>query len=412
MKRAHWNLNKKTYITAGAISVAGCFLMVAFPEISMNGCQAGFNLFVGTVLPTLFPFFVAVNFMIRLGIPERIGRLFEPVFRRVYGCGGIGAFICILSIFSGYPMAAKLVGDYCRNRRITPLEGKRILSFSCVSGPLFIVGTVGTAMLGSAACGYLIALGHYSAALINGLLFCRFVLPREESRPAACGVSAFQAAKTAKRAGFPAGRNESFAEAISDAIYGAFRSLVQICGYIVLFSIASEFLQFSGLLGSLPGAWSGAAAKGILEMTMGCDAAAALPDVSGAFQLALCAFLLSFGGLSIAGQSLSMLSESRIEGSYYLFMKFCHGCLAAALTMGLALLAQRLGYLDVTASAVYGSDHQAVQVLGGIHSLIFSARSIAAVAGLSAVLVLADRMAFQVRRRFLHQREKRRKESL
>jgi len=409
MKRAHRNSNKRTYVTAGAISIAGCFLMAAFPEISMNGCRAGLNLFIGTVLPTLFPFFVAVNFMIRLNLPERVGRLFEPVVQSVYGCGGIGAFICILSVFSGYPMAAKLVGDYCRTQRISPLEGKRILSFSCVSGPLFIVGTVGTAMLGSAACGYLIALGHYAAALLNGLLFCRILLPEEGNRPLSDGGvrRASAAGREEKRTGAV-----SLSEALSDAIFGAFRSLTQICGYIVLFSIASEFLQCSGLLTALPNPWNAAAVKGVLEMTMGCDAAAKLTGISGPFRLALCAFLLSFGGLSIAGQSMSMLANSRIEGSCYLFMKFCHGCLAAALTMGLAILAQRLGYLDAAAGMIYGSRKEAVQILGGIHSLIFSARSIAVLGGLTAVLILVDRLTFRLRRRISHLIEKRRKENV
>lgn len=402
MKRAHWNFSKKTYMTAGAISIAGCFLMVGFPEISINGSKAGLNLFIGTVLPTLFPFFVAVNFMLLLKLPEKAGRWFEPVVQTVYGCGGVGAFVFILSICSGYPMAAKLVGDYCKTRRISPDEGKRILSFSCVSGPLFIVGTVGSAMLGSAACGYLIAIGHYGAALLNGLIFCRVLLKKENSR-----IDGALTGGEKKRFG-----SGSLSEMLSDSIFSAFRSLAQICGYIVLFSIASEFLHCSGALAWFPRAWNAAAVEGLLEMTMGCNAAAELTDISGPFRLALCAFFLSFGGLSIAGQSMSMLSGSRISGSYYLFMKFCHGCLAAALTMGLAMLAQRLGYLDITAAMVYGTKNQAVQLLGGIHSLIFSVRSAAAVWGISAALVAADHLAFRIKKRIGMLTQKRRKGKL
>lgn len=392
-------------MTAGALTIAGCFLMVAFPEIAVNGCRAGLNLFAGTVLPTLFPFFVAVNFMIRIRLPERIGHMLEPAVRRVYGCGGIGAFIFIVSAFSGYPMAAKLVGDYCRAGKLSPLEGKRILSFSCVSGPLFLVGTVGCAMLGSAACGYLIALCHYGAALLNGLLFGRILLPAETAAASGSGATV----GTSLTSG---ARRRSTAEDLSDGIFSAFRSLAQICGYIVIFSIASEFLQFSGLLTALPRPWNGAVVKGVLEMTMGCDAAAKLTGVSGPFRLALCGFFLAFGGLSIAGQSLSMLAESRIESRFYLFMKFCHGCLAAFLTMTAAMFAQRLGVLDAAAGLVYGSDREAVRVLGGIHSLIFSARSVGCIIALMAVLMAIDRLLYTVGKKIVTMRERRRRENV
>ncbi len=361
--------------------------MVAFPQISMNGCSAGINLFFGSVLPTLFPFFVAVNFMVRLGFPERVGALFEGMFRRLYGCSGMGAFICVLSMASGYPMAAKLVGDQCRSGRMSVAEGKKILSFSSVSGPLFLVGTVGTAMLGSAACGYIIAFGHYLAAVINGWVFCRFLWNGEDGRARPQGVRLRQACP-------------SIAEALSDSILNAFRTLCQICGYIVLFSIAGEFLQFAGLLSLLPAPWQAAAAKGVLEMTMGCSAVAAAPAISSAFRLALCAFLVSFGGLSIAGQSLSMLSGSGISSRYYFFMKFCHGCLAAGVTMALALLVQKAGGTEVLASAVYGSQEPAVLVLGGFHSLLFSSQT----AGLLCLLmglIAAGHLWFRGMRRML-----------
>ena len=64
---------------------------------------------------------------------------------------GPGAFPFIMSVLSGYPMGAKVVGDLKRSGEITLREAKRLMSFCSTSGPAFMAGAVGAGMLGSAS---------------------------------------------------------------------------------------------------------------------------------------------------------------------------------------------------------------------------------------------------------------------
>ncbi len=387
MKRTRNSYNN-AHITAGVLSIAGCFLMAACPRTVMTGARTGIDLFMGSVLPTMFPFFVFVNFLNALGVPGRIGNVIQKPVSQLFRCSGVGGVILILSMFSGYPMAAKLVGDHVRNGEISVEEGKRILSFSCVSGPLFLIGTVGTAMLGNSFNGYLIAAGHYLGAFLNGLLFCHWILPREtmSDRKAIAGATGV--------------RDRSLSEMMSSGIFSAVRSLIPICGFIILFSIGSSFLTTSGLLEFLPREWMKALIKGGLEMTLGCSAVSQLTDVTELFRLGLCSAIISFGGFSISGQSLSMLSDTKIKSSYYLCMKLCHGVIAFLLTMAFGLAANHFGFPGEPVSLIYGSDRTFVRVFGGLHTLLFSMGSVTVLMILMGAVVLTDHVVMGISRKF------------
>ena len=382
MKRTHDQF-KNEHFTAGVLAIAGCFLMVAFPRMTHHGVSRGLELFLGTVLPTMFPFFVLANFLGFTEVPKRIARLLEPLFRSLFRVSGRGAYVVILSLVSGYPMAAKLVGDECRNRSITALEGKKILSFSSVCGPLFMVGTVGTAMLGAPLYGYLIAFGHYTGAMINGFFYSRLLLSQENSVRIKASATAFSGREVPR---------VSLFGALSQSILRAFSSMGLICGYIILFSVLSEFLTQSRALNRIDHDWIHLILTGMMEMTMGCQGVASAEGMNLVVRLAVCSFFISFGGGSIAGQSLSMLTDSGIGTIDYVKMKLCHGILAGCLTYQVGILAERMGWLDLAASVVYGTESVWIQSFGKLHQLVFTARSMVIVLGLMVLLVGLDHL--------------------
>ena len=383
MKRTHDQL-KIEHFTAGVLAIAGCFLMVAFPRVTQSGVSAGLDLFLGSVLPTLFPFFILANFLGLTAVPDRIGRLFEPLFQRLFRVGGQGAYVAMVSLFSGYPMAAKLVGEACRSGILSPLGGKKILSFSSVCGPLFMVGTVGTAMLGNPLYGLLISAGHYAGAICNGVLFSRVIFPETTSVIRGAAVHS----RSAKR------QTMSVFGALSDSILRAFCSMGLICGYIILFSVLSEFLKRVNMFLHLNQTWIRVFLSGCMEMTLGCTEVANCTELPMGLRLALCSAFLGFGGGSIAGQSLSMLADSGIDPGYYLRMKLCHGWFAGLLTYGFSVLGTNFGLFDVAVGVVYGTDLAWLHQLGMIHQRIFGASSMALVLVLMGALIGIDQLVY------------------
>ncbi len=364
---------KTVYILAGALSCIGCLVMMAFPSIALNAARRGIALWASSVLPALLPFFICANFMSALGLPAYIGRIFEKPFQKMFRAPGVSAFIFSVSITSGYPMGAKLIGDFGRDGAITQNDAKRMLTFCSTSGPLFMLGAVGAGMLASPAAGAVIALSHYLGALLNGLLYRPFgkvSLKPPKELPARTHLS-----------------RGTLLDLFTDSIITSFRALGIICGYIVLFMLISDFIQFSGILNSLDAQWSRGFLKGCLEMTVGCNDVADSEELSLLEQCIICSFLISFGGLSVYAQSMSMLAGLNISSSYYLVTKTTHGVLAS-------LIARLIGPTMLSGRTVFAGTfgkEELINGLGFFYQLLFSTKMVIMIVFLFLATILADK---------------------
>lgn len=212
-------------------------------------------------------------------------------------------------------MGAKIVGDLRRDGEISQREAMRLMSFCSTSGPAFMVGAVGAGMLGSGMLGGIIAAAHYAGAFLNGLLYTR-LLGRDDTPagPLSCGMSEAK------------GLQESF----TDAILLSFRSLGIVLAYIVLFMFVTDFLHMCGGFSMIESMQLRVLAKGFFEMTVGCGAAAECVDAAESVKCVMCAAIMSWGGLSVLGQTMSMLSGTGIPAGYLVISKITHSLFAAA----------------------------------------------------------------------------------
>jgi sporulation integral membrane protein YlbJ len=365
---------KTIYILAGALACTGCLIMMVFPAIALNAAQKGISLWASSVLPALLPFFICANFMTALGLPSYMGRIFEKPFQKIFGAPGVSAFVFSVSITSGYPMGAKLIGDFGRSRSVTLDEAKSMLTFCSTSGPLFMLGAVGAGMLGSPAAGAVIALSHYAGALLNGILY-RIISP----------VKNHSVKRNLDRMSLPKG---SILDLFTDSLLSSFRALGIICGYIVLFMMITEFIQFSGVLNFVSSDYGKGVIKGLLEMTVGCSGIARSSQLTLLYQSILCTFLISFGGFSVYAQSMSMLSGLRIGAGFYLFSKLSHGILAAMIAWLIGPML--LGSESVTAGA-FGTE-EFISSLGFFSQLLFSTKMVIMIVILFLTTIVTDQI--------------------
>ena len=118
-------------------------------------------------------------------------------------------------------------------------------------------------------------------------------------------------------------------------------ALLSVCAFVVLFSVVTGLAERAGYLAALAGALSErtgleltaarALLVGLLEIGGGIGAMEGLALTPG--NLALCAFLLSFGGLAVWCQTMAVLAESDLTGRRYLPGKLLQGVLAAVLIL-------------------------------------------------------------------------------
>lgn len=296
-KRAIW--------ITGTVTLVCCGMLVIFPDIALYSARKGISLWLSDVLPALLPFFICANFLQNIGVIHFLKS---------------GTFPFAMSVLSGYPMGAKIVGDLRRNDEISLKEAMRLVSFCSTSGPAFIIGAVGVGMLGSELLGVVIALSHYAGAIVNGALYTKRL--GRDSCPQ-------------KRTAEPdrSGLQESF----TDAILVSFRSLGIILAYIVLFMFITDMIQMSGLISMVERPEMRALLKGFFEMTVGCGAVAECSAATGSVKAVLCSAILSWGGLSVMGQTMSMLSGTGVPFRFLFMSKLSHGLFSAGIAFVIAL---------------------------------------------------------------------------
>ena len=121
-------------------------------------------------------------------------------------------------------------------------------------------------------------------------------------------------------------------ESFTASIIAGFKAMAVILAYLILFMIAMELLDSIGIFTLLPGEPWSAFAKGIIEMTVGANMIG-ICNISIALKTALTAFIISFGGLSVIGQSVSMAAGSGLGLGTILRIKLTHGIISGILAL-------------------------------------------------------------------------------
>lgn len=298
-------------------------LLVLFSDIALSSAKNGVKICLEIIIPSLFPFFVFSSLFVSTGAANRLCRVFGKLLPRVFGVSGVGALPLILGFAGGYPIGSKTVSELYASKRINKKEAHRLLFFACNTGPAFILGAVGTAVFQSITAGMILYLSHILSALTSGVI-CRVVSGDVSSRNVPLVEKPL----------------ENPAKLFTGAVTGAFASILNVCAFVIIFSVISGFFIESGCIDfviSILGFLGLDPVKcrpviiGFFEMASG---VVSLKDMSAdiCFALPAAGFILGWGGLSVQCQSISFTSEAGLSSAPFFFGKLLHGVLAALLT--------------------------------------------------------------------------------
>ncbi|MCL2363136.1 MAG: hypothetical protein FWC71_00560 [Defluviitaleaceae bacterium] len=281
--------------------------LLLYPRVVLLAAREGLLLWFLTVLPSLLPFMIATNLLIKLGVFGKMNSEFA-------------AFL--MGLVSGYPMGAKTVGDMYRTGDIEPQNARWLLSFCNNAGPLFIVGVVGMGMFGSASVGYALWITHVLAALTIGA----FGWFKKRNR----------IIQVRKKTNFEP-ESPPIGRILSDSVKNAMEAMALVGGLIIFFNVAAQILRTVLAIESplLMGFFAG-----FLEVTGGARMVSS--QNVGFATLALAAAIIGFGGLSVHAQALHFIAGTGMRPAVYFMYKALHGLLAAGL-MALAWLFFPLG---------------------------------------------------------------------
>lgn len=297
-------------------------LLIVYPDTASTSAADGLKMCAQLIIPSLFPFFVATKLIGELGIAQGLDRIFAPLCRRLFNVSGSGGAAFIIGVTAGYPMGASYIASLRENNEISKAEAERLLIFCNNSGPSFIIGAAGVGVFKSSSVGLFLYAVHILAAAFGGIIFA----------PSA----AEEYSDTQRKA-----NDTSFAAAFTNAVKASVSACISICGYIVAFSVLTGILEKIGafalaarLLSSLFGLeliWSRAFFCGLLELGNGIGALNGLSVEP--LNLALAAFLLGWGGVSVQFQTLSVLGKTDIKTARYIIGRFVIALIGGALAL-------------------------------------------------------------------------------
>lgn len=324
----------------GLFSIAIALLLLSlmlFPQESVAAAKDGVELCLNVILPSLFPFFVLSTLCVELGLIQGLGRLLERVMYPLFRVNGACSVAFLLGIVGGYPVGARTAIELYEKGQCTKTEAERLLSFCNNSGPAFILGVVGAGIFASSTAGLWLYGAHVAASVLVGLLF-RFYGARGEG---ACRLQSSTISVT------------GFAEAFTGSVKNAFYGTLNICGFVIFFTVLIRLLFLTGVITVLATgitwllqgfgmqqSWAEGLLSGIIEMTSGVWT---LRDVAGTLGNRLCmaAFILGWAGLSVHCQVLSFIGSSGLSTRTYFFGKLLHGLISAGI---IYLLSMVLGW--------------------------------------------------------------------
>ena len=307
-----------------------------FSKTNLPAVKSGLSLWANSVVPSLFPFFVATELLMHTNLINYLGILLNRFMKPLFNIRGEGAFAFIMGIISGYPVGAKIACTFRENNICSKEECERLLSFTNNSGPLFIIGSVGLSMFQNSMIGFLLFITHLLACISVGVIF-RFWKSNKKS------YSTFQNNKNEFKNNYVNVSN--LGEVLSESIISGIKTVVLIGGFVVIFSAIISILTSSGALHimsliftplfnflHIDTSFIQAILTGFIEITNGINQIANIPCKKLSINIIITAFLLGFGGVSILLQVLSITSKTDLSIKPYIYGKLLQGILASFYT--------------------------------------------------------------------------------
>lgn len=289
-------------------------LLLISSKTALSLATLGLTLWLENMVPTLLPFMILSGILTGLKLQELLCRPLRGCFGRLFHTTPNGAYCIIMGFLCGFPMGAFCVANLYQKGQLSKEDSMRLIPFCNNIGPVYFY-SFAVPLLGLQAPSYqalpLLTFGMYGIPLLYGLFSGAAVKPSP-----AVPASLMQGGKT----------EPSLFAVMDEAISHAGKSMLRLCGYMILFNILMLPLYalhingfYSGILHSVFEISGGIRVlQGYLIL---------MPEKRMLLQL-LMLTALSFGGFCCAGQSECFLHAVSLSPAAYLLRRLLIALLA------------------------------------------------------------------------------------
>lgn len=318
------------------------FFLVLFTKSNFNAAKKGITLWANNVVPSLFPFFVAVELLKHTNLIYFLSIKLDKYMKPIFNLPGVASFPFVMGLISGYPVGAKIVSDLYSNNLCTQKEAERMLAFTNNSGPLFIIGTVGCSFYSNTSIGILLLISHILSSICVGIILG--IISRIKSATSKFTANSRQSASTNNFSSLLQDdiKIADLGGILGSAIVSAIKSILMIGGFVTIFSVILSILNNTKILTIISYFISNifhinpdyivGLLTGFLEFTNGLYKISTINNKMLSINLILSSFIIGFGGVSVTLQVLNIISKNKLSIKTYIFGKLLHGTISALFT--------------------------------------------------------------------------------
>ena len=293
---------------------------------ALDGCKLWYR----AILPTTFPFLIICSMLIYYDGINLYSRFLGPLVCRPLSLSKNCSFPIVASILCGYPLGAKYCADIYTMGYIKKDEYIRLLNIASNVGPLFLIGSVASALLNNIALGYILLAGSYTSCLLIGFITKK---KRTVTNTDSLKIEHYY--------------SPNLGVAVKNSIESSITTILNIGGFIIIFSVVISLIKNNTFITfiiqniehffKIPSGALYAVLLGSIEITNGCNILSSL-SISIPLKLSLISFLCSFSGLAIIAQVSSFVSNTGISLTRYILFKFIQGIFAFIITYFLMII--------------------------------------------------------------------------
>ncbi len=249
-------------------------IIVSFSEICIKNAKEGLIFCSAVLIPSLFPIMICVSVItailnnIKMPFFDKMGKFF-------FGLSDKETLIFILSLFSGYPVGAKMINSAYLRGEISEKNARIMQCYSVNAGAGFVISAVGYGVYGSLEIGIILFVSQVLSSITLAIVLRNFT--EKENKKSFLGCE--------KNIG------EIFCTAVTDCS----KSMMTICGFTVFFFCAN----------------------GLLYQIKSLDFIAYLLEISwavkGVKNIYFTAFLLGFSGISVWLQVIAVSKDAGVN---------------------------------------------------------------------------------------------------
>ena len=295
------------------VGMIGILVLILDSRLALTAATSGMDVCIRAVIPSLFPFFFFSGLMTDglKGVTLPFSRQISCLLKIPSHAAGLW----LIGLLGGYPVGAQAVAQAVTNGSIHPKDGRRMLAFCNNCGPAFIFG-----IIGSTFEQFWMVAALWAIHIISSLV-CAMAVPGEVN----------------SNKEFPK-EDSSMRDVLKRSIF----VMAQVCGWIILFRVLLSFIEhwFGFLLSREPMV----ALSGLLELSNGCLALDSIEDIPTRF--ILCSGMVSFGGLCVTMQALSVCPK-QLQTDLYLPGKCLQCGCSIVLSSGLMLCVYHNIYVEL-----------------------------------------------------------------